>query len=144
MIKARSRLRAALRSVAFLVLASGVVAGLLPWVLTRWRVRQPLPWWRGLQVLGWVLVVAGAAVLVRALISFVVDEIRTPASVAPRERPVITGLIRYLRYPTYLAIVATIVGQALVLGQPSLFVYAAVVWWVSPWRPSPWAPERGD
>jgi protein-S-isoprenylcysteine O-methyltransferase Ste14 len=37
---------------------------------------------------------------------------------------VVGGLYRYVRNPMYLAVAATIVGQALVLGQPLLLLYA--------------------
>lgn len=43
---------------------------------------------------------------------------------------VISGLYRHVRNPMYLAVVATIAGQALVLGRPVLFVYAALFWLV--------------
>jgi protein-S-isoprenylcysteine O-methyltransferase Ste14 len=40
---------------------------------------------------------------------------------------VVSGLYRYVRNPMYLAVVGTISGQALLLGQPGLLVYAALV-----------------
>ena len=43
-----------------------------------------------------------------------------------RSKLVVGGLYRYVRNPMYLAVAATIVGQALVLGQLVLLVYAAV------------------
>ena len=50
-----------------------------------------------------------------------------PASIAPTERLVVGGLYRYVRNPMYLAVVAAIIGQALILGQPVLLAYAAAV-----------------
>ncbi len=38
------------------------------------------------------------------------------------------GPYRYVRNPMYLAVEATIVGQALLLWQPALLLYAAAVW----------------
>ncbi len=49
----------------------------------------------------------------------------TPAPVAPTERLVVGGLYRHVRNPMYLAVLAMIVGQALVLWRPILFAYAA-------------------
>jgi protein-S-isoprenylcysteine O-methyltransferase Ste14 len=40
---------------------------------------------------------------------------------------VITGPYRWVRNPMYLAVVAAIIGQALLLRQVSLLIYAAVV-----------------
>jgi protein-S-isoprenylcysteine O-methyltransferase Ste14 len=39
---------------------------------------------------------------------------------------VVGGLYRYVRNPMYLAVGATIVGQALLLGQPVLLLYAGL------------------
>ena len=108
----------------FLVLAPGVVAGLVPWWLTDWDVRQP--YWAVLQIGGSILVAAGVVVLLQAFLRFVVEGIGTPAPVAPTEHLVVGGLYRYVRNPMYLAVGATIVGQALVLGQAILLAYAAL------------------
>jgi hypothetical protein len=47
--------KAAAGSVVHFLLQPGVVAGLIPWWLTGWRVRQPLPsWaWAPLRLAGW-------------------------------------------------------------------------------------------
>jgi protein-S-isoprenylcysteine O-methyltransferase Ste14 len=117
--------RAALGSLVFLVLAPGIVAGLVPWGLTDWRVREPLPYWAPLRVAGLILLACGVVVLLQAFWRFVVEGLGTPAPVAPPERLVVGGLYRYVRNPMYLAVAATIVGQALALGQPILLLYAA-------------------
>jgi protein-S-isoprenylcysteine O-methyltransferase Ste14 len=116
--------RAAAGSLVFLVLAPGVVAGLVPWLLTGWRVREPLPYWLPLRVVGAILLAAGVGALLHAFWRFVVEGLGTPAPVAPTERLVVGGLYRYVRNPMYLAVGATIVGQALLLGRPILLLYA--------------------
>ena len=119
---ASARVRSALGSGLFLVVAPGVVAGLVPWWLTGW---QPGATWPPLQVLGALLIVAGVIVLLDAFVRFVVEGIGTPAPVAPTQRLVVGGLYRHVRNPMYLAVGATIVGQALLLGRPILQLYAA-------------------
>jgi len=117
------RLRAAAGSSLFLALAPGVVAGVVPWWLTGWRAGDgPL----ALRVFGGALVLGGAALLVHAFARFVIEGAGTPAPVAPTEHLVIGGLYRYVRNPMYLAVEATIVGQALLLARPVLLAYAAV------------------
>jgi len=74
------------------------------------------------------LAVAGGVVLVHAFLRFVVEGAGTPAPIAPTERLVVGGLYRYVRNPMYLAVVAVIAGQALLLGRPVLMAYAALVW----------------
>jgi protein-S-isoprenylcysteine O-methyltransferase Ste14 len=116
---------AAAGSVTFFALAPGVVAGLVPWWLTGWRTGHP-SFWAPVRVLGGALLAAGAVVLAQAFLRFVVEGAGTPAPVAPTERLVVGGLYRYVRNPMYLAVVAAIVGQALVLSRPGLLLYAGV------------------
>ncbi len=119
----RSRLAATLGSLVFLVVAPGTVAGLVPWLITGWRSTDP---WLGLQVLGVVLIALGAGVLLSAFGRFALEGIGTPAPLAPTETLVVSGLYRHVRNPMYLAVAATIVGQALLLGQPILLPYALI------------------
>jgi protein-S-isoprenylcysteine O-methyltransferase Ste14 len=100
-----------------------VVAGLVPWLLTGWDGDAWLP----LQIAGGVVVALGAGVLLHAFARFVIEGRGTPAPVAPTQRLVVGGLYRYVRNPMYLAVLATIVGQALLFGQAVLIAYAAVV-----------------
>ena len=117
---------AAAGSALFFAVAPAMVAGVVPWLLTGFDVRAT--WWAPVRVLGALLVLAGAAMLVSAFVRFVVEGLGTPAPIAPTEELVVGGLYRYVRNPMYVAVVATIVGEALVLGQPGLLAYAAVVW----------------
>jgi protein-S-isoprenylcysteine O-methyltransferase Ste14 len=119
------RLRAAAGSTLFLLLAPGLVAGLIPWWLTGWEVEDPVSFWAPLRFVGAGLVIAGAAVLLHAFARFVVEGIGTPAPIAPTERLVVGGLYRYVRNPMYLAVLATVVGQSLLLGRLELLAYAA-------------------
>jgi protein-S-isoprenylcysteine O-methyltransferase Ste14 len=109
----------------FLVVAPGVVAGLIPWWITGWDARDLSPYWWPVRIAGAVLIVAGAVVLLQAFARFVWEGIGTPAPVAPTERLVVGGLYRYVRNPMYLAVAAIILGQALLLGRPVLLLYAA-------------------
>ena len=119
------RTRAALGSLVFLVIAPGLVAGLVPWWLTGWAKEEPLSGWIVLRLVGWVVVGAGAFVLIQAFARFIHEGHGTPAPVAPTQRLVVGGLYRYVRNPMYLAVAATIIGQALIFGQLVLLLYAA-------------------
>jgi protein-S-isoprenylcysteine O-methyltransferase Ste14 len=137
----RSRARSLFGSFVFLLVAPGVVAGVVPWLLTGWEVRDPLPGWMVLRFVGVLLIAAGAAVLLEAFLRFALKGLGTPAPVAPTEHLVVGGLYRYVRNPMYLAVAATIVGQALLLGQPVLLAYVAVflavVWAFVHWYEEP-------
>src|SRR5919112_4707136 len=121
------RLRAAIGSLLFLLIAPGTVAGLVPWWLTGWAIHDwPQPYATPLRLVGAVLIVLGVPALLHAFARFVLEGIGTPAPVAPPEHLVVGGLYRYVRNPMYLAVEATIGGQALILGRPALLLYAAV------------------
>src|ERR671911_1500295 len=122
------RSTAAVGSALFFLLAPGVVVGLIPWALTRWQVREPLPYWAPARVLGGVVLLAGVIALVRAFARFVVEGFGTPAPVAAPERLVVGGAYRYVRNPMYVAVLTAIVGQALLLSRLGLVLYAGVVW----------------
>ena len=133
------RTRAALGSLLFLVVAPGVMAGLVPWALTGWEVHGDPSWIAA--AAGWLLVAAGSAALLHAFARFVLEGIGTPAPVAPTQHLVVGGLYRYVRNPMYIAVTSVIVGQALILGRPGLLVYAAlfgaVVWSFVHWYEEP-------
>ena len=114
---------AAVGSAVFLVLAPGVVAGVIPWLLTGWHsTHPPIP----VAAVGCVLVGAGGLVVLQAFARFVTEGSGTPAPVAPTARLVVGGLYRYVRNPMYLAVGSMIVGQALLLGRATLLIYAAL------------------
>ena len=118
------RLRAVLGSALFLLIAPGVVAGVIPWLLTGWSTEADVP--PGIVVTGGLLVVAGAAVLLHAFARFALEGRGTPAPVAPTDQLVVSGAYRYVRNPMYLAVGAMILGQALILGRWSLLLYLLV------------------
>ncbi|MBO2454630.1 isoprenylcysteine carboxylmethyltransferase family protein [Actinomadura barringtoniae] len=129
---------AAAGSSLFMALAPGTVAGLIPWWLTQWEAGD---WWPPLRALGLIPLVGGAVVLVHAFARFVNEGLGTPAPVAPTENLVVGGLYRYVRNPMYVAVVAAIVGQGLLLARPVLLVYAVVagltMWSFARWYEEP-------
>jgi protein-S-isoprenylcysteine O-methyltransferase Ste14 len=118
------RISATVISAVHFVLAPGIVVGLVPWLLTGWERRSsgPVHMWAG-----GILIVLGAVVLVHGFARFVMEGRGTPSPVAPTERLVVGGLYRYVRNPMYLAVIAAIIGQALVLGRSELLWYVVVV-----------------
>ena len=91
--------RAAVGSLVFLLLAPGVAAGLVPWLITGWNWRQPSQHSWPLRVVGVALVATGVVVLIDAFVRFVVEGVGTPAPVAPPENLVVRGFYRYVRNP---------------------------------------------
>lgn len=119
---------AVIGSLVFLVVAPGTVAGWVPFWLTRWRVQPPLLGAPGLRMVGATLIIVGLASLVESFLRFAIVGLGTPAPVAPPTRLVISGQYRYVRNPMYVAVLAIVVGQGLMLGSVVLLRYAVVLW----------------
>jgi protein-S-isoprenylcysteine O-methyltransferase Ste14 len=125
---AMKTLRPILGSLAFLVIAPGTVAGLMPWLLTRWAEN---PVWLGvdsIKALGWLLLAAGFLTLLDSFARFALQGEGTPAPPFPTRRLVVQGLYRHVRNPMYVAVLALIIGQAFILSSAPLLAYAAFIW----------------
>ena len=117
--------RAWIGTIVFLFLAPGIVAGLIPWLISGWR---PYDW----DGLAWLVVpvaciaiILGVAFLLHAFALFALHR-GTPAPVAPTQTLVVTGVYRFVRNPMYLAVLTIILGQALLFGSWWLVTYAAI------------------
>jgi len=115
-----------LGSAVFLLLAPGTVAGLVPWWISGWEMRPQF--FPGAPLAGALLLGLGLAVLLECFARFALVGLGTPAPVMPTRGLVVTGLYRHVRNPMYLAVTAIVVGQALILGDARLLVYAAGLW----------------
>jgi len=122
----RSRLRAATGSLGFVFFGGPtIVAGLVPWLLTRWHAHhQPL----ALKVLGGFTLGLGALLVIETTTRFAFQGRGTPAPWAPPERFVVRGSYRVTRNPMYVGVLLLIVGQALLLGREILFAWAVAAW----------------
>ncbi|ANT53086.1 methyltransferase family protein [Mesorhizobium amorphae] len=112
-------------SALFFIAAPGVVAGVMPCVLTD-RYRLPLSTLPGLVPAGWILILAAAALLLHSFARFALEGLGTPAPVAPTERLVVGGIYRHVRNPMYVAVLSTILGQALLFSSWAVFGYGIV------------------
>jgi protein-S-isoprenylcysteine O-methyltransferase Ste14 len=120
---------AAVGSAVFFVLTPGTVAGLVPWLITGWDLRWPVSAFGvAVMALGSALLAVAIVVLIRNFIRFVVEGRGTPSPVLQTERLVVGGDYRYVRNPMYLAVIAAILGQAMIFGSLALLIYALAVW----------------
>jgi protein-S-isoprenylcysteine O-methyltransferase Ste14 len=119
---------AALGSAVFFLIAPTTLAGVVPWWISQWRLQAPF---FDLQLIRWcgaVLILLGTPVLLETFTRFALQGRGTPAPVAPTLHLVITGPNRFVRNPIYLALVAIVLGQGLILGNVWLLVYGALLW----------------
>ena len=77
---------------------------------------------------GAALILAGVAGLMNSFARFALQGLGTPAPIAPPEHLVVTGLYRYVRNPMYVAVVAVILGQAILFGNSRLMTYGGLMW----------------
>lgn len=125
-----NRASATLGSLVFLLLAPGTVAGVVPWWISRWEWQRPLLGTGVSRVAGGALVAVGVAALLDSFARFALRGLGTPAPVLPTRHLVVTGLYRHVRNPMYVAVVAVILGQALLLGDARLLGYGLLLWLV--------------
>jgi protein-S-isoprenylcysteine O-methyltransferase Ste14 len=117
---ARSLLLPAVGTVLFVSAVGLPVVALMPWLLTGWRFDPPLVGGEASRWLGGLLVLAGLPIWGSAALRFVRQGRGTPAPIAPPSRLVVTGPYRYVRNPMYVAVVAILLGQALLLGSAAI------------------------
>ena len=114
----------AFKSLLFLILAPGMVAGYIPLGLLR----------RGPQiemgVLGWLALppwLIGITILLWSFWNFLTQGRGTPAPIDPPKELVATGFYRYTRNPMYVGVLLVIAGHFLWFGFWNILIYAAVI-----------------
>jgi protein-S-isoprenylcysteine O-methyltransferase Ste14 len=119
---------AVLGSAVFFVVAPSTLAGLVPWLITGWQLEPPFLGLELTRGIGAILILAGVPGVVDAFARFALQGLGTPAPIAPPRNLVVTGLYGYVRNPIYVALVAIILGQAVLMGDSRLIVYGALLW----------------
>jgi len=98
----------------------------VPYALSGWRFAPPFLGWDGTRWIGAGLIVLAAPVILDFLVRFVREGHGTPVPLAPPQRLVVRGAFRFVRNPAYLAAVAIMLGEALLLGSTRVLIYALV------------------
>jgi len=123
-----SKIIAVLGSALFFVIAPLGLAGFVPWWVMQWEFQPAFFGVDLTRILGGILIIVGAPGVVDSFARFALEGLGTPAPIAPPEKLVVTGLYRYVRNPIYIAVVAVILGQAFLFGDPRLLWYGAGLW----------------
>ncbi len=123
-----SKAIAVLGSALFFVIAPLVLAGFVPWWVTQWEFRPAFFGVDLTRILGGILIIVGAPGIMDSFARFALEGLGTPAPIAPPQKLVVTGLYCYVRNPIYIALVAVILGQALLFGDLRLLWYGALLW----------------
>ena len=116
-----------LKALLFTITVPGSALGLIPGLLiSDGRGRVP----RGLgvlEILGLVLMVAGAGLYASCLRQFVQVGRGTPAPIDAPRALVAVGAYRYVRNPMYLGVVAALAGETMLFRSPTLAAYTALL-----------------
>jgi protein-S-isoprenylcysteine O-methyltransferase Ste14 len=122
----RVRVRAWVGTLVFLVLTPGVVAGLVPRLITGWRIPWAGGWVSPVAIVGGIAVLSGIVVLLDAFVRFARAD-GTPAPPMPTAHLVVVGPYRHVRNPMYLAVLSIVLGQALLFRSGGTLFYAGLV-----------------
>ena len=114
----------ALKSLLFLIIAPGMIAGYIPLALLR----------NGSQIetgilayLAFPLWLIGVMILLWSFWIFLIQGHGTPAPINPPKELVAVGFYRYVRNPMYVGIMLMLLGHFLWFGFWSLLIYAVIV-----------------
>jgi protein-S-isoprenylcysteine O-methyltransferase Ste14 len=116
----------ALRSLFFTLVVPGTVVVLIPYLIASpegARLQGP---WTPLQVVSLVIMVVGAAILVRCIWDFAAKGRGTLAPIDPPKQLVVQGLFRYVRNPMYLGVLVLLLGQTAFFESLALLRYTGI------------------
>jgi protein-S-isoprenylcysteine O-methyltransferase Ste14 len=119
----------ALRSLFFTIVVPGTVTVLLPYLIVSRRGTSPVPPWTALHIAGLVLMVVGAAILLRCIWDFAAKGRGTLAPIDPPKQLVVQGLYRYVRNPMYLGVWVLLMGETVFFRSIALLQYT-VGWFI--------------
>ena len=117
----------AFRSLLFVFLVPGTVAGYIPFLILQSSgddIHRPSPIGNSLAL---CLIVLGVTALLRCVWDFFAAGRGTLAPFDPPCQLVVRGLYRFTRNPMYNGVVSVLVGEAWLFHRASLWEYAAVV-----------------
>src|SRR4051812_28997094 len=117
----------AARSLLFLVLIPGTVAGYIPWRFLHARDQLSMPDLSVSTALAAGLALLGICVLLRCVWDFLVAGRGTLAPFDPPKLLVVRGLYRFTRNPMYNGVVAVLLGEAWFFRSTALLQYAVLV-----------------
>jgi protein-S-isoprenylcysteine O-methyltransferase Ste14 len=117
----------ALRSLLFLILIPGTVAGYIPLRILRASKQPFMPSLSATSLLAGCLALLGASVLLRCVWDFFSAGRGTLAPFDPPDLLVVRGLYRFTRNPMYNGVLAVLLGEAWLFQSTALLQYAALM-----------------
>jgi protein-S-isoprenylcysteine O-methyltransferase Ste14 len=103
----------------------GIVLGLGPWLITRFRI--PAGEADSRMILGAALITIGLMPLLESIVRFVVVGRGTLMPLVPPEHLVVSGLYRYMRNPMYVGVLTVLFSESIVFRSRRILTYAIVL-----------------
>lgn len=113
-----------LRSIFFTFLLPGTVTGLIPFWLISSNGTGVHPGYQTVRYLGLPLILIGATGLIWCIWEFFSEGQGTLAPIDPPKHLVVRGLYKYVRNPMYVAVVTTLIGEAIFFISPAVVIEA--------------------
>jgi protein-S-isoprenylcysteine O-methyltransferase Ste14 len=114
-------------TIIFTIVIPGSVVVLVPYLMNGWIIYPPLLGLTVVPMLGVVLIVTALPFFIAFERRFVIEGHGTPAPIAPTARLVTGGSFRRVRNPGYISVVAMVLGEALLLGDTAVLLYAVIL-----------------
>jgi protein-S-isoprenylcysteine O-methyltransferase Ste14 len=119
----------ALRSLFFTIVVPGTVTVLIPYLIVSRGGAFVVERWTLLHFLGLILMVVGAAILIRCIWDFAAKGRGTLAPIDPPRHLVVQGLYRYVRNPMYLGVLLMLLGETAFFKSTALLQYT-IGWFI--------------
>jgi protein-S-isoprenylcysteine O-methyltransferase Ste14 len=118
----------ALKSLLFLIVAPGMVAGYIPLALLRRGPQLETGVFSYLAIPLWII---GGVILLWSFWNFLIQGRGTPAPIDPPKELVAVGFYRYVRNPMYFGVLLILIGHFLWFGFWWLLAYASFAWLIT-------------
>src|SRR5262249_23529462 len=115
-----SKLHPVTAAILFTLFVPTPMAGVIPWLITRWQTQPPLFGLEAGRWIGALLIAVGLPILRSAIAWFAKEGVKP---YPPIERVITTGPYAYTRNPMYGGVVLIMMGQGLLLGSRAVFLY---------------------
>ena len=116
------------KNIIFFILQPGIVVGLIPYMLVRYRLHSILNAdFNTMCYLGLIAMLLGLVVILYCVYRFIVDGRGTLSPAHRTKALVVKGLYKYSRNPMYVGILLALIGEVLFTGSMRLLVYTVLV-----------------
>ncbi|MBW2938046.1 isoprenylcysteine carboxylmethyltransferase family protein [Aureisphaera sp. CAU 1614] len=117
-----------IRNLFFTILQPGLVAGLIPFWITGFRINNIfVKVWQLHHYIGTIVFLIGFVIMIWCIISFAVKGRGTLSPIDPTKRLVVAGLYKFSRNPMYVGVTLILIGESAYFQSVELWIYALFV-----------------